>query len=289
MNRRRFLQLMTLSATTLCFPAKIFSSAFQFSSSRLICDEKFQYATTHQLSQQPIGNVVAAIGKTFINTPYKANTLETGSEETLIINLEGVDCVTLYEYSLAFARCIKKNKLTYTAFEKEVEFLRYRDGLLNGYASRLHYTSDYFYNNEEKGVLKNITHSLGGILYKKRIHFMTTHREKYLRLVNDETFNKMKNIEEQLSTRSLCHIPKEKIQSIENKIHDGDIIGITTTIDGLDCKHTAIAVRVDKELRMLHAPRPGSHVQITEQPLWQYLSNNKTNAGIMVARPLEVT
>ena len=240
------------------------------------------------MREKPINEVVIAIAKSFIGTDYTANTLDAPGKEQLIVNLQTLDCVTFYENSLVLARCIKKNKLTFNDYKKELQFVRYRGGVIDGYTSRLHYTSDYFFDNEKKSVLKDVTKELGGVPFNKKINFMSTHPDLYLQLKNSsENVKEIKKIEDEMKTRTTYHIPKANIKRIASQIKNGDIIGITTTIDGLDCTHTGIAIWQNGKLHLLHAPIPGSKVQITELPLWDYLAKIKKDEGIIVARPIE--
>jgi hypothetical protein len=110
---------------------------------------------------------------------------------------------------------------------------------------------------------------------------------------SSENIKEIKKIEDEMNARTMCHISKANIKIVASQIKDGDIIGITTTIDGLDCTHTGIAIWLasrsgrNRKLYLLHAPVPGSKVQITELPLWEYLAKIKKDAGIIVARPIE--
>jgi hypothetical protein len=254
----------------------------------LIFKNKINLADSMKLSDKPLNEVVAAIGKSFIGTEYAANTLDAPGKEHLIVNLQELDCVTFYENSLVLARCVKKNKLAFGDFKKDLQFIRYRGGVINGYPSRLHYTADYFFDNEKKSVLKDMTKELGGVPLKKKINFMSTHPNSYLQLKNSpETVKELRQIEYEMNTRTMFHIPKANVKRIASQIKDGDLIGITTTIDGLDCTHTGIALWQNGKLHLLHAPIPGSKVQITELTLWEYLAKIKKDAGIMVARPVE--
>jgi len=42
----------------------------------------------------------------------------------------------------------------------QLQLVRYRGGIIDGYPSRLHYTTDYWYDNERKGVLKVVTRQI---------------------------------------------------------------------------------------------------------------------------------
>jgi hypothetical protein len=290
MNRRTFLQLIPVLIIFPLFLQQQKKTTVEISDdpNELICKNKFNLADSMKLCEKPINEVVVAIAKSFIGTDYSANSLDAPGKEQLVVNLQTFDCVTFYENALVLARCIKKNTLTFDDYKKELQFVRYRGGIIDGYPSRLHYTSDYFFDNEKKFVLKDVTKEFGGVPFKKKINFMSTHPDSYLQLKNSPEYVKeIRKIEDEMNTRLMFHIPKAKIKRIASQIKDGDIIGITTTIEGLDCTHTGIAIWQNEKLHLLHAPIPGSKVQITEMPLSEYLAKIKKDAGIIVARPVE--
>jgi hypothetical protein len=290
MNRRIFLLLIPVFVLVPFFPQQQNKPTVEHpvDSNEFICKNKFDLAVAMMLHEKPINEVVVAIAETFIGTDYAANTIDAPGKEQLMINLQTLDCVTFYENTLVLARCIKKNKLTFEDFKKELQFVRYRGGVIDGYASRLHYTSDYFFENDRTSVLKDVTKELGGVPWKKKINFMSTHPNLYLQLKNfPENVDKIRKIEDEIDTRPKYCIPKTAVKRITPQIRDGDIIGITTTIDGLDCSHTGIALWQNGKLHLLHAPVPGSNVQITKLPLWEYITKIKHDSGIIVARPVE--
>ena len=105
---------------------------------------------------------------------------------------------------------------------------------------------------------------------------------------NKKFIDEIKKIEDNINSRSYYYIPEDDIEKIEDKIQSGDILGITTSIEGLDISHTGIAYCVDDgRIHLLHAPNVGYKVQISEKPLADYLKGNKKQTGIMVLRPLE--
>lgn len=251
-----------------------------------VCNSKFNLAVDQKLSSLPINQVIIEIGKSFLGTDYVANTLEVGEEEKLVVNLTGLDCYIFLETSLVFARCIKAGKTTFKDYQKELTNIRYRDGKLNEYPSRLHYFSDWIFDMNKRGIGKDITKEIGGKRYVKKINFMSTHIDSYRQLKENQKFVKeISNIERQISTRKYFYIPQEEIASVEDKIHSGDIIGITTNVEGLDIAHTGIAIRMDDgRIHFLHAPIVGKKVQITEIPLTDYIKGNKKQTGVMVLR-----
>ena len=253
-----------------------------------VCTSKFKFAVDQKLSSLPINQVIAEIGKSFIGTDYVANTLEKGEEEKLVINLTGLDCYIFLETSLSFARCIKNEKTSFEDYQKEVTNLRYRNGMLKDYPSRLHYFSDWIYDINKRGIGKNITKEIGGKPYDKKINFMSTHVDSYKQLKNNPKFvEDIVKIENEISSRKYFYIPQEEIEQADVKIQSGDIIGITSGVEGLDIAHTGIAIRMDDgRIHFMHAPIVGKKVQITEKPLADYIKGNKKQTGIMVLRPL---
>lgn len=236
---------------------------------------------------QSVGENMVSIGKTFMGTPYVAKTLEIGKTESLVINLQGLDCTTFVENVLAFSLMLKHSKKDFDSFVQYLETIRYKNGKLNGYASRLHYFSEWIANNDHKGLLKDITSQIGGVESNKAINFMSTHRELYPFLKDADNFEKIQASEKFLRSQSICILPQDQIKANEHLIRSGDIIALTTSIKGLDITHTGIATReADGRIHLLHASTGSLEVEITKQPLADYLKDIKSNTGIMVARPL---
>ena len=239
------------------------------------------------LLENDFGTTLVAVGKTFKGIPYVAKTLEIGKTETLVVNLQGLDCTTFVENVLAFSLLLREGKMDFDSFTSALEKIRYDDGKLNGYGSRLHYFSEWIANNEEKGILKEITAEIGGIEIKKEINFMGTHRGLYPFLEDDENFKKIIATEKALKERTLCYLPQNQIEANEHLIQTGDIIALATSIDGLDVTHTGIATREkDGRIHLLHASTGSMEVEVTKLPLADYLKKVKKNTGIMVARPI---
>jgi hypothetical protein len=251
-----------------------------------LCQQKFALFVGQGLQEKSIGDVVIAVGKSFIGTPYRSNTLEIPGEERLVVNLQGLDCVTFTENALAFSRCIKFNKTTVDDYKSQLRLIRYRDGVINRYPSRLHYFSDWIDNNVKKGIVRDITKETGGEPYVKKIHFMTSHRSSYRQLNDDEVFRDIQAMEKTLGKRRHYYIPKHRLTPVQAGIENGDIIGITTTQEGMDIAHTGLAIRADGVLKFLHAPLTAGSVGITKQSLAEYVREHTKQSGIMVARPL---
>ncbi|MEO9893674.1 N-acetylmuramoyl-L-alanine amidase-like domain-containing protein [Aurantibacter sp.] len=238
------------------------------------------------LLENDFGKTLVAIGKTFKGIPYVAKTLEIGETESLVVNLHGLDCTTFVENVLAFGLHLKEGKSGFNSFTKHLETIRYNDGNLNGYGSRLHYFSEWITNNEEKGLVKNITNELGGVAIDKEINFMGTHRELYPFLEDHTNFEKILITEKELAKETFCYLPQDEIAKNEHLIKSGDIIALATSINGLDVTHTGIATREkDGRIHLLHASTGSMEVEVSKLPLAEYLKGIKKNIGILVARP----
>ncbi len=232
------------------------------------------------------GESLVAIGKTFLGTPYLAKTLESGETETLTINFSGLDCTTFVENVLALGITARNGSNRFSDFIRNLEEIRYRDGQLDGYASRLHYFTDWIADNDRKGLVVDVTNDLNGVPIQKQIDFMGTHRDLYPFLGDDAIYKQIRRTEERLSQGEICYLPQDKVAIMEAKIHSGDIIALTTSIDGLDVIHTGLATREDDgKIHLLHASSHNHKVEVGDKPLAQYLKTVKNNTGILIARP----
>ena len=276
-----FLVLIPVFFSNLAYPQNIICS---------LADQEAitsKIETISDLKNDGLGETIVAVGKTFIGIPYVARTLEIGETESLVINLQGMDCTTYVENVLAFSIMLEQQKKDFGAYTKNLETIRYKDGKLDGYASRLHYFSEWIANNEKKGLLKDITSEIGGIESTKEIDFMSTHRELYPFLEDQENYKKIQESEQFLRSIPICILPQDQIQAKEHLIRTGDIIAMTTSIKGLDITHTGIASReADGRIHLLHASTGSKVVELSKLPLVDYLKGIKSNTGIMVARPL---
>jgi hypothetical protein len=255
-----------------------------------ICSSVFRFAAADSLKNKSTGDIIGAVGKSLMGTEYKAAALEREGEEALVVNLKGLDCTTFLENSLVFARLIKKDSTSFANYLTELAFIRYRGGELKGYPSRLHYFSDWIFDNIRKKVVSDITKNLGGIPIRFNVNFMSEHPALYMHLKEEPAFIPViKSQEDSISLRTYYYIPKERVTSIEWKLNEGDIIAFTTSIKGLDIGHVGIAVKEkDGSIHILHAPQPGTKVHITKEPLSLYIKSIKKHTGIIVLRAVEL-
>lgn len=239
-------------------------------------------------SDQPIATLIPEIGKYFLGNEYVAHTLEVNDEEKLIINLRELDCTTYAENLLALARTLKSENQTFQQFAAEIKKIRYRDGELDGYPSRLHYFSDWIYNNKDNQLVSTPADSFGEP-FPNKVSFMTSNPDSYRHLKeNPEYISVIGQQEAVINSNSYYFIPKEKIAEYEHLLKEGDIIGLTTSINGLDVAHVGVLVEQNGKFHLLHASQSNLKVEISDEPISSFLKPNSKNTGIMVARPVDI-
>jgi hypothetical protein len=294
MHRRTFLSTLGLAAAAGILPSAARSlddgpvgTGPESPDFRSITD-RLRRGAREDLAKLPVGELVVAMGRTLLGLPYKANTLEQPGEEHLVVNLREFDCVTFCENALALARTVGLGMTTVADFKRQLQMIRYRGGTIDGYQSRLHYFSDWVADNHAKGVVRDITRSLGGQRDTRTIAFMSEHRSAYPRLTDEAAFAKIKEAEGRLNAAPRYILPKTLIHRQPGSFRSGDIVGITTSIAGLDCTHTGILVEDGGAVKMMHASLDGKRVMMTDGTLDEYLDLHPKNTGVIVARPSDV-
>ena len=244
----------------------------------------------------PIGEVVATLGTTFVGTPYQPGTLEIPGPERLVVNLRTFDCVTLVEHVLVLARLtvaanaeLLENEASFRdRYRAELTRGRYRDGVLSGYPSRLHYFSEWIRDADAKGLARSLSEELGGIEDLRPIGFMGANPESYRQLGEDPlVLEAIREMEARVTEASRFYIPQDQIADREGRIQDGDVIAAVSSLEGLDIAHTGIALWQGDRLHLLHAPLVGDSVEISMRPLAERIQGFSAQVGIMVARPLQ--
>ncbi len=261
----------------------------------VILQKKVRWAWEQGLDSVPIGDAVARLGASFVGTAYEAHTLDPPGPEKLVINFRGFDCVTFVENMLALAHFLRvaprdalDDPVRYIPLYGELlRDIRYRDGEMSGYPGRLHYFTDWIWDNQRKEKVQDLSQRLGGVLDPEPIDFMSTHPDAYHQLSDPAVLEAIREAEGALNRGARYYVPQDDLARRVASIRHGDIIAATSTVAGLDIAHTGIAFRVGSELHLLHAPLAGGVVEISPLPLAQRILGLSSQDGIMVARPLE--
>jgi hypothetical protein len=258
-------------------------------------DRLVSQAKSENWRSLPIGERTAAIGQALVGTRYKHFTLEIDNRiEAPSVNFQGMDCWTFFEISLAFARMLDEPESDWTpeTLLRYIETDRYRDGVCTGeYLSRLHYLEDWLADNNRRGLVQDLTRTLGGSSVPHSAREMTQGWRHYRYLAaNRSLLRPLGQMEARVSTRPLYEVPKSRVAGIESKLRSGDIIGIISRDrSGLhSTSHVGLALRTnDGVLHFLHASAPHNYGRVVvDARLSSYLYRYRTDAGILVARPL---
>lgn len=244
--------------------------------------------------ERAMGPAVVRVGELAAGTPYVAGTLDAyladgGSArgpEPLIASLTRFDCVTLVESCLAVARTSLAEP-SWVRFLASLTAMRYRGGVREGYASRLHYFSEWIGDGVKRGLVRDLGPELGAIEDSRPLRFMTEHRQSYPALAEEETYRAIGAMEQGLDGTPRHLIPTSQVAAIVNQLETGDVLAFATSIPGLDVTHAAMAYR-DGEgvMRVLHAPLSGGVVEIASRTLPDYVAAIRRATGMLVARPL---
>lgn len=235
----------------------------------------------------PVNDLVTETALFFLGKPYVANTLESASgKEHLTINLREFDCTTLVESCIALSQTIKSSKCTFSDFCNNLQNIRYRDGEIEDYSSRMHYVSDWMYEHEKDKILKNVSKEIGEQIHSKVISFMSSNPGLYPQLSkNKELQKKIKKVEDQLNKRGGYYvISKEKVYTSQNAMENGDLVIFSTNIPLLDFTHMGIIIKEGNEVSFVHASSVAKKVLVEKKSLQNYCNNSKRCNGVVILR-----
>lgn len=235
----------------------------------------------------PTGDLMVETARFLLGLPYVAGTLEREPEE-LVVNLRELDCTTLVENVLALTWSLKHCP-SFDVYKSALRHMRYRNadaGEPLDYTDRLHYTSDWIYENERRGYLKDVTREIGGKPLALDLSFMSAHPESYKPLKdNPHRIAAMATKEKDINARAHFYIPEDEIGLHADRIQNGDIVCFVTTVKGLDVSHVGIICREAGRLTFIHASTVKKQVIVNEEPLQEYVRGNRRNRGIILVRP----
>ena len=249
-------------------------------------------ALSHRDDAGSIGALMQAVGRHFRGRPYRTGTLDAPATETLVVRLDGFDCVTFVETALALARSVQAADTTYAGFARRLVEQRYRDGGPVGYCGRLHYFTEWLADNADRGHVRRLGAELEGRPLPDTLDFMSTHRSAYDRFAtNDSLFACVQDMETRLQSQRrrdpVRYVPQDSIRAVYNQLRAGDIVALVSSIDGLDVAHTGLVYAdPDGGRGLLHASL--SDGVVVSPDLQRYVQTIDRQTGMVVARPRPV-
>ena len=244
--------------------------------------------------QQPADtNLPLFFARGFIGKPYVAHTLEVGDKERLVVNTRELDCTTLVETVTALTKCAYQKKYTYAAYRAALQTMRYRNGKIDNYTSRIHYFTEWITLNSEAGIVTEIQapNPPFSAIQQVNVNYMSSHPESYKALrAHPEYVPVIRQMEQTITGQRFRYIPKQAVKNnalLRQAINDGDIIAITCKKPGLDIAHLGFAVWQADGLHLLNASM--LHKKVVEEPmtLYRYLQQHSTHTGIRIIRILK--
>ncbi|MCM1077314.1 MAG: DUF1460 domain-containing protein [Bacteroides sp.] len=226
------------------------------------------------------------IGRQFIGLPYKGGPLD-GQPEMLTVNMEEFDCTTFVETVTALALTVENNKNSWQDFIDQLSTLRYRNGEPDGYASRMHYFSDWIVTNTHRGLIKEVTDRLPqSDTQIKTLDYMSRNRADYPALSDDNEYKAIKNMEVGYRSHRFPYVKSARLTSkpVINSLRAGDIVALTSKKDGLDVSHVGLIVMEKDGPHLLHASSREGEIVIDKQSLIEYMRKAHHLTGIRVIR-----
>ena len=262
------------------------SSDAKLSASKIVIESMLRVAA----KQDPNTNFPLFFARKFTNVPYVAHTLEVNDDERLVINTRELDCTTLVETVTALTLCAYRKTLTFQDYRKALQAMRYRNGVIDRYPSRIHYFTEWIMENSKAGIVTEIQQPNPPFtqIQTVKVSYMSQHPESYKALkAHPEYVAEIAQMEQRISGGQFRFIPKSEVKdtpAMREAVHDGDIIAITCNKPGLDVAHLGFAVWREDGLHLLNASQ--LHKKVVEEPmtLYQYLQQHPTHTGIRIIR-----
>lgn len=256
-----------------------------YSKSDILTFDKY-ITTVAENTNSKTQDLIISTAKFFLNKPYVAATLDKGDPEKLVVNFSELDCTTFVETCMALYSTVHSQDTSFSMYKSRLVAMRYRGGVIDGYCSRLHYSSDWIYENQKRGFWKDISAELHGVCISKPVNYMSTHPQVYKQLkYSEENISQIADIERNINARgNYIVIPTEKIPIVRELIQNGDVILFATAIAGLDYSHMGIAYWVNGNLHFIHASSAAKRVVIESKTLVDYCKNSRNCTGISVLR-----
>ena len=216
--------------------------------------------------------------KLFVGIPYVAGTLEKAPEQ-LVIDFTGLDCITFVENAIALT--LAKDESNYRHI---LQNLRYRQGIIDGYPSRIHYLSEWLVRIGRQGIFTQINNG-GDLCFEPDLHFMSSNPKYYAALKNDSTaVNAIAKKEAAFNDMKIGFHFYSKNAFEDRLLQHGDIVAFKSKKEGLDFDHLGLVVVENGQKLLLHASLDYKKVLITKESVKDYLMRIKKFDGVSIVR-----
>lgn len=207
---------------------------------------------------------IALISAKFLGTPYQGHRLSGSSDasEELVVDFRGLDCFTYLDYVVALQASHSQSD-----FFKNIVATRYIQGDIS-FQNRKHFFTDWA--NRENKIAEDITAKVSS--------YTITHTK----LLNEKTINKQYITGVPIVSRNITYIPNSAINgSLMRELKTGDLIGIYTSLPGLDVSHVGLFIMTNNGPVFRHASSRKESQSVVDSPFIPYVSKT---LGIVILR-----
>lgn len=234
------------------------------------------------------GARIEFLSRQFLGIPYKDSTLigDIDTPEVFVINLEGVDCLTLIEYVEAMRR-----SCSFPEFAENLKRVRYRRGIVS-FVRRNHFFTDWAESGGDTShifatkiwevsppdaleFIEDVTFRIGGsgtIRVRKRLNL----RGNGTSILPGIPYK----------DREIHYIPASAVdQTVMERLKTGDYAGIYSGEDGLDVSHVGIIIKTGDGIYLRHASSRSYQRKVIDEEFRDYIAGKP---GLVVLRPKPV-
>jgi hypothetical protein len=225
-------------------------------------------------ASESFGELVARVGMLRLGAPYGRTPEDPALPEALQLQVTDLQCVSFVEVTLAIARCVWLGRAL-DCVPSEVQALRYRDGHIDGYPSRLHYLSEWLAQAQRSGRVQ----LLPAPPDRRPLHYMTSHPHAYPHLADPRIRAAIAATEATQSGESMPVIRRSEVAAAV--LQTGDVVAFVGHKPGLRITHAGFVVHG----AVLHASSHHGRVLVTRGSVADYVWRRPERQGVIVARP----
>lgn len=241
----------------------------------------------------PMGALMVEIGRSLVQLPLSSPAGQP--TERLDVDLRSFDGLGMVEHVYAMAVVAKLGAATTATvdragvesqYERVLQTVRYRNGVMGGYASRLLYVSEWIADNDRKGLVQDLTRELGGSLDRGPVNVRSLALADDPTMTDPDAVDDLRRVEARLSAQGRYVVREPALTAALPEVRDGDVVAFASAQQGRDVSHVGLAVRIDGSIRLLHRPVGESGVRISTNSIDQRLAASADEDGLLLARPV---